>query len=229
MDKSNQDKIEDMITVNDFDTFPDTDKHIYVYLRISTDKQTCNSQLNEVYKYCIRERLYPPSNNVVIDEGVSGKIDWKERKISNIIDITKKDDIIIIPEISRLGRNMNEVNEIIGICGRKKVNIYDIKNKLKLDGSFQNSIMANLYTIFSQMERQLISERTKQGMLIAKQKGHLNGRRRGIRKNRLDGKDDLIKSMLIDKKPIRHIAKEFNVKHPQLLKYIKDKNITISQ
>ncbi len=189
-------------------------------MRVSTDKQDINSQLNEVYNYCDNERLYPPSKNIILDEGISGKIDWKDRKLNYIVDESKKNDIIIVPEISRLGRNMNEVNEIIGICGRKKVMIIDIKNKLKLDGSFQTSIMANLYTIFSQMERQLISERTKQGLLIAKQKGHLTGRARGIKKNKLDGKDNEIKKLIDEKKSIRQIAKELNVKHPQLLKYI---------
>jgi putative DNA-invertase from lambdoid prophage Rac len=217
------DDIEKKITINDFDKFPKCDNHVYVYLRVSTDKQDISSQLNEVYNYCDNERLYPPSKNIVLDEGVSGKIDWKDRKLNNIVEDSKKNDIIIVPEISRLGRNMNEVNEIIGICGRKKVMIIDIKNKLKLDGSFQTSIMANLYTIFSQMERQLISERTKQGLQIAKQKGNLNGRKRGIKKNRLDDKDEEIKKMIDKKISIRQIAKELNVKHPQLIKYIKAK------
>jgi DNA invertase Pin-like site-specific DNA recombinase len=106
-------------------------------------------------------------------KGFRVKFRGKKEKYLILLIIQKKNDIIIVPEISRLGRNMNEVNQLIGICGEKKVIIIDIKNNLKLDGSFQTSIMANLYTIFSQMERQLISERTKQGLQIAKQKGHL--------------------------------------------------------
>lgn len=211
------------MSINDFLKFPTFDEHVYVYVRVSTGKQDINNQLNEVYNYCVNERLYPMQKNIFIDDGVSGKICWKERKINDIINNSKKNNIIIVPEISRLGRNMNEVNEIIAICDQKKVTIIDIKNKIKLDGSFQSSIMASLHSMFAQMERQLISERTKQGLLIAKQKGHLTGRKRGIKKNKLDGKDDEIKKMIDEKKSIRQIAKDLNVDHVQLLRYIKKK------
>jgi putative DNA-invertase from lambdoid prophage Rac len=211
--------------IHDFDLFHDTDFHIFVYIRVSTGKQDVASQINEVYSYCEKERLYPPSKNIFVDEGISGTVSWRDRKIFNIVENSKKEDIIIVPEISRLGRNMNEVNQLIGICIEKKVKIIDIKNKLKLDGSFQSSIMATLYTIFSQMERQLISERTKQGLIIASNKGHLKGRKRGIKKNKLDGKDEEIIKLIKEENSIRGIAKILNVNHSQLLKYIKDKSI----
>jgi DNA invertase Pin-like site-specific DNA recombinase len=187
------------IHISDFDKFQNIDNHVFVYIRVSTGKQDINNQLNEVYNYCNKERIYPPSKNISIDEGISGKVSWKERKVFNIVDKAKKNDIIIVPEISRLGRNMNEVNEIIAICDNKKVIIVDIKNKIKLDGTFQSSIMANLHSMFAQMERQLISERTKQGLLVAKQKGHLTGRRRGVKTSKLDDKIDVIKNMLEEK------------------------------
>ena len=195
-----------LITINQFDKFPQIDNHVYVYLRISSDKQDITSQLNEVYNYCVKERLYPPSKNISIDEAVSGKISWKERKISNIIEESKKGTMIIVPEISRLGRNMIEINQLIGLCAEKKIVIIDVKNNLKLDGSFQTSMMATLYTMFSQMERQLISERTKQGMLIAKQKGHLKGGKKGaIKKHRLNGHEDEIKKMISEEISYRQI------------------------
>lgn len=221
-DKNNQ----NTIILTQFDEFPNIDNHIYVYIRVSTDKQDINAQLIEVYNYCAKERLYPPSKNIYIEQGISGTVLWRDRKIFNIVESSKKDDIIIVPEISRLGRNMNEVNQIIGICSEKKVIIIDIKNKLKLDGSFQSSIMASLYTIFSQMERQLISERTKQGMIIAKQKGKLTGRKRGLKKNKLiDPHIETIKSRLNEKISIRKIAKEINIDHTYLSRYIKKHNL----
>jgi DNA invertase Pin-like site-specific DNA recombinase len=74
--------------------------------------------------------------------------------------------------------------------------------------SFQTSIMANLYTIFSQMERQLINERTKQGLQIAKQKGHLKGRKRGIKKNKLDERENEIKELIDKKMSIRKMEEK---------------------
>jgi DNA invertase Pin-like site-specific DNA recombinase len=224
------DKDNNTINLNQFDKFTSIDNHIYVYIRVSTEKQDIYAQMVEVYNYCVKERLYPPSKNIYIEHGISGTISWKERKIYNIVELSKKDDIIIIPEISRLGRNMNEVNQIIGICSEKKVIIIDIKNKLKLDGTFQNSIMASLYTIFSQMERQLISERTKQGMIIARQKGKLTGRKRGTKTNKLILPHiDTIKTRLNENISIRKIAKEINVDHSYLGRYIKEHDLKQKQ
>lgn len=218
--------MQNIITIDDFDKFTTKDKHVYIYIRISTGKQDITNQLNEVYNYCLNERLYPVSANIYIDEGVSGKVNWKERKINDIINMVKKNDIIIVPEISRLGRNMTEVNHIVAICNEKRVIVHDIKNKIKLDGSFQASIMANLHSMFAQMERQLISERTKQGLLVAKQKGHLTGRKRGIKKNKLiEPYIDLIKSRLNEKYSIRKIASEINVNFSYLAKYINKHNL----
>jgi DNA invertase Pin-like site-specific DNA recombinase len=73
---------------------------------------------------------------------------------------------------------MNEVNGIIAICDQKKVMINDIKNKIKLAGSFQSSITESLHSMFAQMEGQLISERTKQGLFIAKQKRAFNRKKK---------------------------------------------------
>ena len=216
------DQITDRIVeLADFDRFPIHDDHVFVYLRISTDRQNITSQLNEIYNYCNLKRLYPPSVNIYMDENVSGKVSWKKRQIATIIDKCKKGSIILTPELSRLGRNMNEVNQLIAICDETKVTIHDVKNKLVLDGTFQSSIMAQLYSIFGQMERQLISERTKQGMLVAKQKGHLTGRKRGIKKNICDKYVTEIKEMLALGKTLREISKVIDVCHSQIHAYLK--------
>jgi DNA invertase Pin-like site-specific DNA recombinase len=199
------------------------DYNIYVYIRISTNKQFIYTQLFELKNFCIKERLYPHPKNIIIDINISGKIEWRERKIKIIMDKVKKNDLIIVPEISRIGRNMNEVQEIMAICVKNNVKIRDIKNIFTLDGSLQSNMMASLYAMFTQMERQLISDRVKQGMAAMKAKGI--PLKRGIRHNKLDGKETFIINALQNNILLAHTARELNVDRTQLVKFIKDKNL----
>lgn len=201
------------------------DEHIYAYIRVSTGRQTTDSQLLELNNYCTKNRYNLKPDHIIVDEGVSGKIEWRKRKINDIINLVKNNDIIIVPEISRLGRNMDEVNEIIAICKRSKVKIIDIKNNLTLDDSFQSGMMANLYSMFAQMERQLISERVKQGLLIAKQKGRLTGRARGIKKNKLDSHTDDIVKYAQDGLSYSEIGKKLDVDPSQVRRFMMSKDI----
>lgn len=208
-----------------FDEFPDKDMGTYIYLRVSTDKQSIEGQLKEVYEWCLKNRVYPPSKNIFIDEAVSGKIKWEERKFKEIVDVAKKGDQIIVPELSRIGRNMTEIQSLIHtLVVEKKIIIHDIKNNLKLDGSFQSSIMAMLFSMCAQMERQLISERTKKGMQTEKVKENLRKRKPRF-KNKLDGKEEEVKKMLEEGKSKPEIAKHCGVHNAQLHKFIKIKKI----
>ncbi|RTL06748.1 hypothetical protein EKK58_04400 [Candidatus Dependentiae bacterium] len=213
------------MNINLFDTFPSKDNGVYVYLRVSTDKQSTDGQLKEVYEYCLKNRLYPPSINIFVDEAVSGKIDWAKRKLNDIVVKLQKGDVIIVPELSRLGRDMMSINSLLNdlICN-KKITIIDIKNNLKLDGSFQSSIMAMIISMCAQMERELTRERVKKGMATAQCKENLK-KRKPKQKNKLNGKEEEIKKLLSENKTKPEISKLLNVHNAQLHKFIKDKNI----
>jgi DNA invertase Pin-like site-specific DNA recombinase len=209
-----------------FDEFPNKDNNVYIYLRVSTDKQSIEGQLKEVYDYCLKNRVYPPSKNVYIDENISGKINWKERKLNDIVIQCKKGDTIIVPELSRLGRNMMEIQGLLhDLVNERKITIIDIKNNLKLDGTFQSSLMAMLFSMASQMERQLTSERTRKGMQTDKCKLAMKNRKPKF-KNKLDGKEEEIKNMIIEGKTKPEISKILCIHNAQLHKFIKDKNIS---
>lgn len=209
------------MNVAKFDEFPDKDNGTYVYVRVSTDRQSTEGQLLEVYEWCLKNRIYPPSKNIFIDEAVSGKIKWEERKFNDIVNLLKKGDQIIVPELSRIGRNMTEIQSLMHILVvEKKIVIHDIKNNLKLDGSFQSSIMAMLFSMCAQMERQLISERTKRGMKTEKVKENLKKRRPRFR-NKCHGHEEDIKKMLSEGKSKPEIAKLCGVHNAQLHKFIK--------
>jgi putative DNA-invertase from lambdoid prophage Rac len=214
--------------INKFDEFPNQDNGTYIYLRVSTDKQSTDGQLKEVYEYCKKNRIYPPCKNIFIDEAVSGKINWKERKLNDIVEKVIKGDIIIVPELSRLGRNMMEIQSLINdLACIKKIIIIDIKNNLRLDGSFQSSIMAMILSMCAQMERELTAERVRKGMKTDKCKENLKNRRPRFR-NKLDGKEQEIKESLKNNLSIPDIAKTFKVHNAQLHKFIKDKKIITS-
>lgn len=211
--------------INRFDQFQNTDTHVYVYLRVSTLMQSTDGQLKEVYEWCEKNRLYPPAKNIYIDEGISGKVEISKRKIGIIAEMSKKGDIIIVPEMSRLGRTMSEVNSLLhDLVTKKKVVIYDIKNNLKLDGSFQSSIMAMLFSMCAEMERTLISERVKKGMARDKVKENLK-KRKPRTKNKLDGKEDDIKKMLDEGKSKPEISKLMGCHNAQLHKFCRIKNL----
>ena len=162
-----------------FDNFIQHDDNVYVYVRVSTNLQSIDNQLLEVFNYCEKERIYPPKKNIYYDEGISGyKVSWKDRKIYDIISKCKKNDIIILPELSRAGRNMYEVNEIIAHCKNNNITLIDVKNKIKFDGQLHSAILGQLYGMFSLIERNLISERVKNGMAKAKLEGKLKGRKK---------------------------------------------------
>lgn len=215
-----------MSLIDKFDEFPAKDNHVYCYLRVSTDKQNIDSQIKEIYDYCIKERLYPPKDNIYCDEAVSGfKVKWENRKLKLIYDKLKKGDILIIPELSRLGRKMGEINALLhDLSSNKKIIVIDIKNNLKLDGSLQSQIMSSIFNIASELERNLISERTKKGMATDRVKEKLKTRKTK-QNNKLNGKEEEIKEMIKNGIPKINISKKLGVHNAQLYKFIKNKNL----
>lgn len=194
---------------------------VYIYIRVSTSKQECQSQFIEVKNYCINNNLIPEEENIYIDENTSGTITWKKRKLNNIIEKLKKNDTIIVPEISRLGRNMFENSEIFNICKNLNVKIIIIKHNMIFDGSFNSSMMVSFYSMFSEMERNLISERTKQGMLVAKMKGHMDKEHRGVRPNKLDKFKDIIEIDINLGLSYKNMVIKYNTGMQQIALYIK--------
>lgn len=195
---------------------------IYVYVRVSTDMQSTDGQLFEVYNYCKKESLFPPIKNIYVDNGVSGfKVSYKDRKIGEILKKCKKGDTIIVPEISRIARNMYEVSEVLKHCCDNKILIIDIKNNVRYDGSMQSQLMGQLYGIVSLIERTQISERVKAGMKKAKNEGKIIGGRSNRKvKNKLDGKDEQIKDLVNQKLSYGKMSKILGVHKAQIRTYL---------
>lgn len=121
-----------------------------------------------------------------IEEQISGKVSWRNRKIFAIINEAKKDDVIIVSELSRLGRSMLEIMEILSIATQKQLKIYSVKGDWHLDGSIQSKVMAMVFSMASEIERDLISSRTKEALRFKKENGIKLGRPKGPGKSKLD-------------------------------------------
>ena len=146
------------------------------YLRISTVDQDIEKNKSDILKLANEKRL---GYVEFIEEQISGKVSWRNRKIFAIINEAKKDDVIIVSELSRLGRSMLEIMEILSIATQKQLKIYSVKGDWHLDGSIQSKVMAMVFSMASEIERDLISSRTKEALRFKKENGIKLGRPKG--------------------------------------------------
>lgn len=152
------------------------------YLRISTVDQDIEKNKSDILKLANEKRL---GYVEFIEEQISGKVSWRNRKIFAIINEAKKDDVIIVSELSRLGRSMLEIMEILSIATQKQLKIYSVKGDWHLDGSIQSKVMAMVFSMASEIERDLISSRTKEALRFKKENGIKLGRPKGVGTQRI--------------------------------------------
>lgn len=192
----------------------------YAYLRVSTDEQDVNSQRQSV------EALAKDKNftidKTIKDEGVSGAKDPKKRNLGIILENLQKGDIIIASEISRLGRDLYMVMDILHQCMEKGCVIYTYKDNFVLGNDIQSKVLAFAFGLAAEIERQMIAQRTKEGLRLRMRMGILVGRQprspqqqeiihqEGNVKKMYERKDDLMK-MFEWGVPIHKIAKNFGV------------------
>ena len=190
----------------------------YAYLRVSTFEQDTEKNKADILKFA-NDRDFGKVH--FVEEKVSGIKSWKERKIKNIIDELGNDDRLIVPELSRLGRSMLEIMEIMAVAKEKGIAIYDVKNGWSLNGSIESKVMAMAFSIAAEIERDLISKRTIEGLKAARAKGKLLGRPKGVGKSKLDvHKDEIIALMKTCSTQV-YIAKKYKTSQPNLYNWIK--------
>jgi len=190
----------------------------YAYLRVSTFEQDTEKNKADILKFA-NDRDFGKVH--FVEEKVSGIKSWKERKIKNIIDELGNDDRLIVPELSRLGRSMLEIMEIMAVAKEKGIAIYDVKNGWSLNGSIESKVMAMAFSIAAEIERDLISKRTIEGLKSARAKGKLLGRPKGVGKSKLDvHKDEIIALMKTGSTQV-YIAKKYKTSQPNLYNWIK--------
>ncbi len=147
---------------------------IYGYLRVSSDEQDVNSQKQGVVSFA--ESKGWAIEKYITDEGVSGGKDPDKRNLGPLLKSLKKGDIVICSEISRLGRDLYMVMDILHFCMDRGCVIYTVKDKFVLGDDIQSKVLAFAFGLAAEIERQMIRQRTKEGLRLRMKMGVLVGR-----------------------------------------------------
>ena len=168
---------------------------IYGYIRVSSDKQTVENQRFEINNFCSREAM---SIDGWIEVTISGTKSYSKRELGKLLNRVQKDDLIICAELSRLGRNLFMIMEILNICMTKECRVWTIKDNYRLGEDIQSKVLAFAFGLSAEIERNLISQRTKEALARKKAEGMVLGRPKGSKnkKKKLDGKIEMIMRML---------------------------------
>jgi len=194
----------------------------FAYLRVSTAEQDLEKNKAEILKLANNKDL---GKVFFVEETVSGKINWKKRKIAYIVENTGNGDNIIVSELSRLGRSMLEVMEILSIAKNKGINIYAIKGNWQLDGTIQSSIIAMAFSMAAEIERELMSSRTKEALKVRKEQGIKLGRPKGVGKSKLDKYKPEIEALLNNGSTQKFIAGRYSTTEANLHHWIKKQSL----
>ena len=198
---------------------------IYAYYRVSTELQNYESQKVGVIDFA--NRMNWKIDREYIDEGVSGTILAKERKLGALLNILNKDDVLITSELSRLGRSTSDVINTCQLLVKKGVNCYLVKQGMSIDNTPMGKMMIAILSAFAEMERDLISQRTIEGLKRRKADGVQLGRPVGSknRKTKMSNQYDNVLKMLQSGMLRNQIAKELHVSFFTVNKYIKSTDL----
>lgn len=168
---------------------------IYGYIRVSTDKQTVENQRYEINNFCERQ-------NILVDkwfeETISGTKKVDDRKLGKLIKKMKKGDILICSELSRLGRNLLMIMGILNECMNRDIQVWTIKDNYRLGNDISSKVLAFAFGLSAEIERNLISQRTKEALARKRAEGIHIGRPKGVLSKtvKLTGKEKKIQELL---------------------------------
>jgi DNA invertase Pin-like site-specific DNA recombinase len=191
------------------------------YIRVSTDHQNTENQKLAILEYGNQRHL---SINTWIDTKTSSRRSTKERRIDEMPSVLEEGDTLIVSELSRLGRSVGQIAILVDELLKKKIRVICLKENITLNGrtDIQTKVMITMFSLFAEIERDLISERTKEGLARARSEGKLLGRPKGtIGKSKLDGKEKEIKEYLAKKVNRANIARIYGVTFPTIENFIK--------
>lgn len=201
---------------------------IYGYIRVSTDKQTVENQRFEIINFA-------SGTNIIIDkwieETISGNMAVEKRKLGTLLKKLNKGDILISSEISRLGRNLMMIMSILNVCMQKGIHVWTIKDNYRLGNDINSKVLAFAFGLSAEIERNLISQRTKEALARKKKEGAVLGRPKGSKSSRtkLSGKEERIQDMLNEGISKSAIATKLKVSRVTLLTFIKKNGLTKSE
>src|SRR6478672_12858334 len=187
------------------------------YLRVSTDEQDLKKNKADILHLANEKSL---GKVQWVEETVSGQVSWRKRKIAQVLDSLQAGDNLIVSELSRLGRSMLECMEILSIATDKKIHLYAVKGNWQLDGSIQSKIIAMAFSMAAEIERDLLSQRTKEALAARKRAGVQLGRPRGIGKSKLDQYRVEIEALLKHGSTQKFIASRYQTTEANLSRWM---------
>lgn len=190
----------------------------YAYIRVSTDHQHVENQKHEINTFAQKQGI---QISKWVDETISSRKPLQERKLGKLLKKLKKGDVLIATELSRLGRNLLEVMGILQNCLEKDCQIWTLKENYRLGADIQSKVLAFAFSLASEIERQLISERTKNSLQRLKDEGKHLGRPHVFSYKKLQKKHDKIKELLDKNISKAEIARLMGCTWITLHRYIK--------
>ena len=193
---------------------------VFGYLRVSTIDQDTQKFKSEILSFANSKGFL--GRVEFVEEKISGLKSWKKRKLNDLVQSMAGNDILIVPELSRLGRSLVEVLEVLNELTKKEVMVYSVKENFQLNGSdLQSKVMRTMLGLFAEIERDLISARTKEGLQSARLKGRQLGRPKGPGKSKLDEHKIEIEALLRNGSRKIFIAQRFGVTPATLTNWLK--------
>ena len=195
------------------------------YLRVSSEEQCLEKNKFEILRFANEQDL---GKVHFIEEKVSGKTPWRHRKLAGILDELAAGDHLIVSELSRLGRSMLECMEVLSITTAKGIHVYALKGNWKLDNSIQSKIVAMAFSMAAEIERELISKRTKEALAARKKRGLPLGRPKGPGKSKLDGYRAEIEALLANGSTKKFVAQRYATTYQNLQNWLHKNQLNIT-
>jgi DNA invertase Pin-like site-specific DNA recombinase len=199
---------------------------IYGYIRVSTDKQTVENQRYELNQFCTKNLLIIDN---WMEETISGSKNLQDRKLGKLLKKMKKDDVLICSELSRLGRNLLMIMGILNECMNRDIQVWTIKDNYRLGSDINSKVLAFAFGLSAEIERNLISQRTKEALARKRAEGIILGRPKGRKssKTKLTGQEKRIKELLEKKVSYSAIGRILGVHRLTVSSFVKEGKVNI--
>ena len=195
---------------------------IYGYIRVSSDKQTIENQRFEISNFCEKNSL---TIDVWVEETISGMTRVENRKLGKLLKRMKKGDVLICSELSRLGRNLLMIMGVLNECMNRDIQVWTIKDNYRLGSDINSKVLAFAFGLSAEIERNLISQRTKEALARKKAEGVILGRPKGSKsaKTKLTGQEKRIKELLDKQVSYSAIGRILGVHRLTVSSFVKEK------
>lgn len=162
------------------------------------------------------------SNIKFVSEKSNSTKSWGTRELSKVVESMKANDVLIVPELSKLGRNLVDVLEVLKILSDKNVKIISVKENYRLNGDdIESKVIHNMFSLFSGVASDIVSLRTKEGLFAAKAKGALLGRPKGVGKSKLDKNKSEILLLLRNGATKKYVSERFGCTPANLINWLR--------